>query len=90
MDIRLSNVLASDPSEQLWDSEELLFFDNSQTVEISTPPSLSLNSFTSSSTNIKEGQAVAFTISISNDGGAAASRAVELEAIRHYCSYDRI
>jgi len=37
-----------------------------------------LNSFTSSSTNIKEGQAVTFTISISNDGGAAASGLLNL------------
>lgn len=78
MDIQISNVLASNPNEQLWDSEELMFSDNTQTVEISTPPSLSLNSFTSSSTNIKEGQAVTFTISISNDGGAAASGLLNL------------
>ena len=78
MDIQISNVLASNPNEQLWDSEELVFSDNTQTVEISTPPSLSLNSFTSSSTNIKEGQAVTFTISISNDGGAAASGLLNL------------
>ena len=78
MDIKISNVLATNPSEQLWDSEELMFEDDSQTVEISTPPSLSMNSFTSSSTNIKEGQAVTFTISISNDGGATASGLVNL------------
>ena len=78
MDIQISNVLASNPNEQLWDPEELTFSDNTQTVEISTPPSLSLNSFTSSSTNIKEGQAVTFTISISNDGGAAASGLLNL------------
>jgi len=78
MDIKVSNVLASNPSEQLWDSEELVFADDSQTVEISTPPSLSLNSFTSSSTDIKEGQAVTFTISISNDGGATATGLINL------------
>jgi len=78
MDIKISNVLASDPNEQLWDPEEFIFTDNSQTVEISTPPSLSLNSFTSTSTNIKEGQAVTFTISISNDGGAAATGLINL------------
>ena len=78
MDVQISNVLASNPNEQLWDPEELIFSDNTQTVEISTPPSLSLNSFTSSSTNIKEGQAVTFTISISNDGGAAASGLLNL------------
>ena len=78
MDVKISNVLAANPNEQLWDSEELLFSDSSQTVEISTPPSLSLNSFTSSSTNIKEGQAVTFTISISNDGGASASGILNL------------
>ena len=78
MDIKISNVLATNPSEQLWDSEELLFEDDSQTVEISTPPSLSMNSLTSSSTNIKEGQAVTFTISISNDGGATASGLVNI------------
>ena len=78
MDVKISNVLAANPNEQLWDSEELLFSDSSQTVEISTPPSLSLNSFTSSSTDIKEGQAVTFTISISNDGGASASGILNL------------
>ena len=78
MDVKISNVLAANPNEQLWDSEELLFSDSSQTVEISTPPSLSLNSFTSSSTDIKEGQAVTFTISISNDGGASASGMLNL------------
>ena len=78
MDVKISNVLAANPNEQLWNSEELLFSDSSQTVEISTPPSLSLNSFTSSSTDIKEGQAVTFTISISNDGGASASGILNL------------
>ena len=78
MDVKISNVLAANPNEQLWDSEDLLFTDDSQTIEISTPPSLSLNSFTSSSTDIKEGQAVTFTISISNDGGASASGILNL------------
>ena len=67
MEIQISNVLASNPNEQLWDSEELVFSDNTQTVKISTPPVLSVTSFTSSSTDIKEGQAVTFTISVSND-----------------------
>ena len=78
LDIQLSNVLASNPNEQLWDSEELSFGDNTKTVEIAIPPSLSLTSFTSSSTDIKEGQAVTFTISISNDGGATASGILNL------------
>jgi len=78
MDVKISNVLASNPNEQLWDSEELIFTDASQTVEISIPPSLSLNSFTSTSTNIKEGQAVTFTISLSNDGGATATGLIDL------------
>ena len=73
MEIQISNVLASNPNEQLWDSEELVFSDNTQTVKISTPPVLSVTSFTSSSTDIKEGQAVTFTISVSNDGEATAS-----------------
>ena len=38
MEIQISNVLASNPNEQLWDSEELVFSDNTQTVKISTPP----------------------------------------------------
>ena len=61
--------------DKIW---ELTFEDNSQTVVISTPPSLSMNSLTSDSTDIKEGQAVTFTISISNDGGATASGVVNL------------
>ncbi|MEC8446901.1 MAG: exo-alpha-sialidase [Candidatus Thermoplasmatota archaeon] len=73
MEIQISNILASNPNEQLWDSEELAFSDNTQTVKISTPPVLSVTSFTSSSTDIKEGQAVTFTISVSNDGEATAS-----------------
>ena len=73
MEIQISNVLASNPNEQLWDSEELVFSDSTQTVKISTPPVLSVTSFTSSSTDIKEGQAVTFTISVSNDGEATAS-----------------
>ena len=82
MDIQISNVLASNPNEQVWDSEELVFSDNTQTVEISTPPSLSLNSFTSSSTNIKEGQAVTFTTSISNTEELQ-HRIIEPDAVRY-------
>ena len=79
LDIKISNIMASNSGDQKhWDSEELVFTDNKQTVEVSTPPSLSLNSFTSSSTNINEGQAVTFTISISNDGGAKATGLLNL------------
>ena len=79
MDVQLSNILVfSNSNEQLWDPEDLSFGDSNKTVDIAIPPSLSLTGFTSSSTNIKEGQAVTFTISISNDGGATATGILNL------------
>ncbi len=82
IDISISNIKASTPSEQFWDPEVLIFenpYSNalllleSNMVVISTPPSLSISSFTSSAINIKEGQGVTFTIKMFNTGGAAAT-----------------
>ncbi len=74
VNIRFANIKpVNSEDEEFWDSEELTFEDDSQKIEITTPPSLSIESFTSSSTNIKEGQAVTLTIEIMNEGGASAT-----------------
>ena len=79
VNIKIENVKAINPNEQAWDSEELIFEDNSQTVEISTPPSLRMESFTSSALDINEGQAVTFTVEIYNNGGSSATGLIHLK-----------
>ena len=80
MEIKISNIIASKPSEQgFWDSE-LTFEDNTQTVQVATPPYLRIDSLTSSSLDLKDGQAVTLTISLSNSGEATASGVVNLMA----------
>ena len=80
MEVKISNIIASKTSEQdLWNSE-LSFTDNTQTVHVATPPFLRIDSLTSSSLDIKDGQAVTLTISLSNAGQATASGVVNLMA----------
>ena len=50
-----------------------------QSIKISTPPSLKLDGFTSSSTSINEGQAVTFTIDLENEGGASATGFIHIK-----------
>ena len=77
--ISIRNIEASNPNEQdFWESEALIFEDDTNIVNIATPPSLSIISFTSSDLDIKEGQGVTFTITMANTGGAAANGTLKL------------
>ena len=48
VEIKITNIVDSTASEQLWDSEELIFEDKSNRVIVAAPPNLSLTQFTSS------------------------------------------
>ena len=79
INIKINQITATNSNEQAWDSEEMKFEDSTQSIEISSPPNLKLDSFTSSSTNINEGQAVTFTIDLENEGGAAATGFIHIK-----------
>ena len=70
IDILIKDILAENSDEQIWDSEELIFTDTENRLEIDQPPNLELLSFTSDRIDIGEGQAVTFTIIVSNNGEA--------------------
>ena len=78
VDIKMSNIFAKNSEEQIWDSEELSFTDNSYRVEVLEPPNLSLSQFTANRVDIGEGEAVTFTIVIVNDGEAEATGNIEI------------
>ena len=79
INIKINQITATNSEEQSWDSEEMMFEDSTQSIEISTPPSLKLDGFTSSSTSINEGQAVTFTIDLENEGGASATGFIHIK-----------
>ena len=79
VDIKINNIFAKNNDEQIWDSEELIFTDLSNRVEVSRPPNLELSAFTSDRTDIGEGQAVTFTIVVSNEGEAEATGEIVLK-----------
>ena len=79
VDIKINNIFAINNDEQIWDSEELIFTDLSNRVEVSRPPNLELSAFTSDRTDIGEGQAVTFTIVVSNEGEAEATGEIVLK-----------
>ncbi len=78
VDIKLSNIIAKNSEEQIWDSEELVFTNKNYRVEVFEPPNLSLTQFTANRVDIGEGEAVTFTIVISNDGEAEATGNVQI------------
>ena len=74
----MSNIIAKNSEEQIWDSEELVFTNKNYRVEVFEPPNLSLTQFTANRVDIGEGEAVTFTIVISNDGEAEATGNVQI------------
>ena len=80
VEIKITNIVDSTASEQLWDSEELIFEDKSNRVIVAAPPNLSLTQFTSSNQGaiVKEGDAVVLRIGVSNDGEAKATGDIQL------------
>jgi len=78
VDIKMSNIIAKNSEEQIWDSEELVFTNKNYRVEVFEPPNLSLTQFTANRVDIGEGEAVTFTIVISNDGEAEATGNVQI------------
>jgi hypothetical protein len=78
VDIKMSNIIAKNSEEQIWDSEELVFTNKNYRVDVLEPPNLSLTQFTANRVDIGEGEAVTFTIVISNDGEAEATGNVQI------------
>ena len=74
----MSNIIAKNSEEQIWDSEELVFMNKNYRVDVLEPPNLSLTQFTANRVDIGEGEAVTFTIVISNDGEAEATGNVQI------------
>ena len=79
LELEIKDIFAVNNNEQIWDSEELIFTNTDNKVIISQPPDLSLSQFTTNDQNIKEGQAVTFTIVVANDGEAEASGRVQVK-----------
>ena len=76
--VKVSNIIADDSSAQgLWD-ENLEFEDRSHTIEVVTPPDVSVSSFSFSPTTPKTGDTVTFTVTLSNGGGAPVSGTLRL------------
>jgi hypothetical protein len=73
LEIEIIDIFAENSNEQIWDSEELTFTNTDSNVIIAQPPNLALSQFSSNDQNIKEGQAVVFTIVVTNDGEAEAT-----------------
>jgi len=78
IELSISEVTAINSNEQFWDSEELIFSDSNNRIEVSTPPSLAVTSFTSNTINANEGDLLTLTIYLANEGGAAASGNINL------------
>ena len=80
VEIKMSNIMASSGSEQIWDSEELTFEDKNNRVIVAAPPDLQMISFSSSNQGapIREGTAVELKMEVSNEGEATASGNVKL------------
>ena len=79
LELKINDVFAVNSNEEIWDSEELIFTNTENKVIISQPPDLALTQFTTNSQNIKEGQAVVFTMIVSNDGEAEASGRIQVK-----------
>ena len=75
----IKDILAKNSDEQIWDSEELIMTDSENRLEVDQPPNLELLSFTSDRIDIGEGQAVTFTIIVSNNGEADAKGDIVLK-----------
>ena len=77
-ELSIRDINAKNNGEQFWDSEELVFSNSNNRVEISTPPSLAVTSLSASPTSASEGDVVTLTILLANEGGAAASGNINL------------
>ena len=78
VELSIKNIVAVNPNEEFWDSETLVFSDSKNRVEISTPPSLGIVSFTSNSMDANQGDTLTLTVVVSNEGGASASGNINL------------
>ena len=78
IELSISEVTAVNSNEQFWDSEELIFSNSNNRIEVSTPPSLAVTSFTSNTINANEGDLLTLTVYLANEGGAAASGNINL------------
>ncbi|MBE27596.1 MAG: hypothetical protein CMB06_00585, partial [Euryarchaeota archaeon] len=78
VELSIKNIVAVNPNEEFWDSENLVFSDSKNRVEISTPPSLGIVSFTSNSMDANQGDTLTLTVVVSNEGGASASGNINL------------
>ena len=76
LEIEIYDIFAINSVEEIWDSEELLFTNTDTKVLIAQPPNLALSQFSTNDQNINEGQAVVFTIVVTNDGEAEASGSI--------------
>ena len=79
LEIEITDINAVNNNEQIWDSEELIFKNTDNKIEVLQPPQLSLIKFTTSDETIKEGQAVVLTIDIANEGQAEAIGKIQIK-----------
>ena len=78
VEVKINNILPKN-GESIWE-DELEFTDSDQQVEVVLPPNLELIAFTSDRTDIGEGQAVTFSITVANNGEADAIGDIILKA----------
>ena len=78
VELSIRDLMSKNSGEQFWDSEILTFSDSNNRIEISTPPSLAVTSFTSNSMNANEGDLLTLTVYLANEGGAAATGNINL------------
>ena len=78
VELSIKNIVSVNSDESYWDSETLSFTDSNNRVEISTPPSLGIISFTSNSMDAQQGETLSLTVVLSNEGGASASGNINL------------
>ena len=81
LEIVIENLKAVKDIEQYWDSTDYKFENSNFNIEISTPPDLSITSFTSSSTEVNEGDIVTLTVGLTNLGGATATGILQFSSI---------
>ena len=78
IELSIRDISAVNSDEQFWNSEELTFSDTETRVEISTPPSLAITSFSSNKMSADEGDIVILTVLLANEGGASATGDIKL------------
>ena len=77
-DLSIRDINAKNGDEQFWDSEELMFSDATNRVEISLPPSLAITSLSAIPMSANEGDPVTLTVYLANEGGASATGTINL------------